>query len=80
MNYMGRDSELFRACRTALWAAGEPLLERAQAAGVARSDVEIGEVIQMVIGIAKVPTDDPELTQRMLRVALDGLRYQPAAG
>jgi AcrR family transcriptional regulator len=78
MNYMGRDAQLFQASRAALWAAGEPLLKRAQDAGVVRTDVEIGDVIQMVIGIGKIPTDDPQMTERMLRVALDGLRYQPS--
>jgi hypothetical protein len=43
-----------------------------------RSDVNIGEVIQMVIGIAKIPAADREQTERILRVALDGLRYRPA--
>ena len=68
-----------RPAATALFAAGEPLLKRAQEAGVVRPDVEIGEVIQMVVGIAKIPTADPEQTEHILRIALDGLRYQPQA-
>ena len=43
-----RTPPLFQACRTSLFAAGEPLLKRAQEAGVVRPDVDIGEVIQMV--------------------------------
>src|SRR5450631_3711287 len=31
--YVDRDAEFFRACRNAFYGAGEPLLERAQAAG-----------------------------------------------
>ena len=31
----------------------------------------------MVMGIAKIPTTDPEQTERILRIALDGLRYRP---
>jgi AcrR family transcriptional regulator len=77
LNYLDRDAELFQVCRTSLWAAGEPLLKRAQKAGVVRPDVGIGEVIQMVIGIAKIPTNDPGQTEHMLRIALDGLRYRP---
>ena len=42
-----------------------------------RPDVEIGDVMQMVMGIAKVPTADPEQTEHILRIALDGLRYRP---
>jgi len=76
VNYLGRDAQLFRASRDALWEAGEPLLKRAQEAGAVRPDVEIGDVIQMVIGIAKVP-GDPEQTRHILRIALDGLRYRP---
>jgi AcrR family transcriptional regulator len=75
LNYLDRDAELFKICRTSLFEAGEPLLRRAQEAGVVRSDVTIGEVIQMVIGIAKIPNSDPEQTKHILRIALDGLRY-----
>ena len=32
----------------------------------------------MVVGIAKIPTSDPEQTEHILRIALDGLRYRPA--
>jgi AcrR family transcriptional regulator len=79
LNYVDRDAQLFRASRAALWNAGEPLLQRAQEAGVVRPDVGIGEVIQMVMGIAKIPTGDPRQTQHILRIALDGLRYRPDA-
>ena len=74
--YVDRDAEVFKTSRAALWGAGEPLLERAQEAGVVRPDVEIGEMIQMVIGISKIPTADPQQTARMVRIALDGLRYR----
>jgi AcrR family transcriptional regulator len=77
LNYLDRDARLFAVCRTSLFEAGEPLLRRAQEAGVVRSDVGIAEVIQMVMGIAKVPTGDPAQTQQILRIALDGLRYRP---
>ena len=77
LNYMDRDATLFKACKTSLFAAGEPLLVRAQEAGVVRPDVTIAEVIQMVMGIAKIPAADPDQVRHILRVALDGLRYQP---
>jgi hypothetical protein len=35
------------------------------------------DVARMVSGIAVVPTADPEQKQRMLQLALDGLRYRP---
>ncbi len=78
MNYMDRDAPLFAACRASMFAAGEPLLKRAQEAGAVRSDVEFAEILQMVMGIGKVPTNDPAQTEHMLRIALDGLRYRPS--
>ena len=78
-NYLDLDAPLFQGCRTSLFEAGEPLLRSAQEAGVVRPDVSIGDVIQMVVGIAKIPAKDPEQNQHILRVALDGLRYQADA-
>jgi AcrR family transcriptional regulator len=75
-NYLDQDAQLFQVCRTSLFEAGEPLLKRAQEAGVVRGDVSIGEVIQMVVSIGKMPTGDPKQNEHMLRVALDGLRYR----
>jgi AcrR family transcriptional regulator len=77
LNYMGEDAQLFQVCRASLFAAGEPLLQRAQDAGVVRPDVTITELIQMVIGIAKLPGGDPAQIEHILRIALDGLRYRP---
>jgi len=79
LNYVDRDADVFKASRAALFGAGEPLLERAQEAGVVRPDVEIAELIQMVMGIAKIPAGDPRQTEHILRIALDGLRYRPDA-
>ncbi len=77
LNYLDQDAALFQACRTSLYAAGEPLLKRAQEAGDVRADVEFSEVMQMVMGIAKIPASDPSQTEHILRIALDGLRYRP---
>jgi AcrR family transcriptional regulator len=79
LNYMEPDAPLFKACRASLYGAAEPLLERAQEAGVVRPDVGIADVMQMVIGIAKIPSSDPRQNEHILRVALDGLRYRPDA-
>jgi AcrR family transcriptional regulator len=76
MNYLDPDAPLFTGCRASLFAAGEPLLKRAQEAGAVRPDVSIGDLIQMVIGIAKVPTSEPGQTEHIVRIALDGLRYR----
>jgi AcrR family transcriptional regulator len=78
-NYLEQDAPLFKTCRTSLYEAGEPLLRRAQEEGIVRRDVTIGEVIHMVVGIAKMPTGDPKQNEHILRIALDGLRYRPDA-
>ena len=63
-------------CRTALLAAGTALVERAQRAGVVRADTNFTDVVRMVGAIALVPTEDPEQKERLLELALDGLRYR----
>ena len=78
LNYMDRDAPLFKACRASLFEAGELLLKRAQDAGVVRADVSVDQVMQMVMGIAKIPASDPAQVEHIVGVALDGLRYQPS--
>jgi len=53
------------------------LLERAQRAGAVRPDTDLSEVIQLVGGIAKIPTSEPGQIDHILGIALDGLRYTP---
>ncbi|MGZ4200924.1 MAG: TetR/AcrR family transcriptional regulator [Thermoleophilaceae bacterium] len=79
LDYMDQDAELFKICRTSLFAAGEPLLKRAQDAGVVRPDVEISDVIHLVGGVAKMPSSDPAQIEHVVRIALDGLRYRAGA-
>jgi len=67
---------VFAGCRSMLYGAGEPLLRRAQDAGIVRPDVTIEEVVRLVGCIAKIPADDPADIERVLAVALDGLRYR----
>ena len=75
LEYVDRDASLFSECRTAMNAAGEPLLARAQAAGEVRADTDLQQVMQLMIGIAKIPAADPEQLDHILDIALDGLRY-----
>jgi AcrR family transcriptional regulator len=77
-DYLDPSAPLFSNCRTALFGAGAPLLERAQDAEVVRSDVDFSDVLQMVAAISKIPATEPGQIEHVLRVALDGLRYQPA--
>ncbi len=71
-----RDANIFQSSRAAFYAAGEPLLRRAQEAHAARLDTDLPEVIQMLVGIAKIPAGDPAQTEHILEIALDGLRYR----
>jgi AcrR family transcriptional regulator len=80
LGHLDRDAEFFRRCRAAFYTAGEPLLQRAQQAGEVRTDTSFDEVIQMVSGIAKISTAAPEQVERILDIALDGLRYRAPDG
>ena len=70
----GGSTDVFASCRSTLYGAGEPLLKRAQEAGVVRTDVDITDVLHLVSGIAKVTLADPSQIEHILDVALDGLR------
>jgi AcrR family transcriptional regulator len=77
--FMDRDAEVFQRCRTAITAVGESLLERAQQSGAVRADANFWDVARMVGGIAAIQTSTPEQIERILDIALDGLRYQAPA-
>jgi AcrR family transcriptional regulator len=68
------NADVFANCRTALHGAGEPLLKSAQDAGVVREDARIEDVVRMVGAIAKMPAAEPGEVERVLNIALDGLR------
>ncbi|MET8834591.1 TetR/AcrR family transcriptional regulator [Micromonospora sp. NPDC004540] len=69
------DSEVFRSCRTEIYAAGEPLLRRAQQAGAARPDATFDDVVRLVSGIMAYQFFEPAQRDRVLTIALDGLRH-----
>lgn len=71
------NSNVLLTCRTAIVGAGTALVERAQEAGVVRNDTTLPDIVRMVGAIAMVPTEDPEQKDRLLELALDGLRYHP---
>jgi AcrR family transcriptional regulator len=79
MTYLDGDAPMFLQCRQSIVAAGTPLLERAQAAGAVRPDATLMDVMRMVGGIATIPNPEPGQVDRILAVALDGLRTQPSA-
>ena len=75
---LNRDSELLQTCRNVMYESGEPLLRRAQAAGVVRDDIAIDDAVRLVAGVAGVAFPDAEQRERVVDLALDGLRARPA--
>ena len=78
MANVGKDAPVFRTCHDAIFAAGEPLLDRAKAAGAVRSDIDFADVIRLVSGVTMLRNATPDEIRRVLAVALDGLRYRPS--
>jgi AcrR family transcriptional regulator len=72
--YIGQDAEVFQSCKTAIRTTGDALLQRAQEAGVVRPDVTFMDVARMVGGIATIRMAEQDEIERILDVALDGLR------
>lgn len=70
------ETEIFAACRESMYAAGTPLLERAQRAGEARTDMDFTDLLRMVAGITATAFDDEEQRKRVLSIALDGVRIR----
>jgi transcriptional regulator SbtR-like protein len=59
-------------------AGGPPLLHRAQADGSVRADTDFGDVVRLAGGISVIKSTEPEHLDRILLMALDGLRYTPS--
>ena len=68
------ESALLASCRATIAEAGAPLLERAQAAGDARADANFDDVLRLVIGITLIQAGDAAQLERLLTMALDGIR------
>jgi AcrR family transcriptional regulator len=73
---LGTQSTVFKSCHSAIWAAGEPLVARAQESGAVRPDVTLNDVVRLVSGIAMVQFAEPGQIKHLLAIALDGLRYR----
>ena len=71
---LDRQSDVMRACREAMFAAGTPLFERAQAAGEVRTDLSFDDLIKLVAGVTSTGFTDDAQRERVLAVALDGVR------
>jgi AcrR family transcriptional regulator len=79
LSTFGHDAEVFQRSRAAFKAVGQPLLDRAQEAGVVRPDTDLAEILKLTGGIAKIPFETPSEIDHILELALDGLRYRGAS-
>jgi AcrR family transcriptional regulator len=77
----GGTTPVFSESRRALYAAARPLLDRAQQSGDVRADTTLEQVMDMIVGIAKIPSSQPGYVEHILGIAIDGLRArnQPSA-
>ncbi|MGW1887693.1 TetR/AcrR family transcriptional regulator [Streptomyces sp. NPDC001970] len=71
---LSNESEIFLACRQSMYQAGGPLFDRAQKAGQARADIAFDDLLRMVAGISATNFLDDAQRDRVLAVALDGVR------
>ncbi|MEO3743493.1 helix-turn-helix domain-containing protein [Plantactinospora sp. B5E13] len=71
-------SEFFASYRGMIYTAGEPLLRRAQQAGVARADASFDDTLRLISGITAVQYVDAEQRDRVFGFALDALRPRSA--
>jgi AcrR family transcriptional regulator len=80
---LGQDSDLFATCKAMVITTGGRLVERAQEAAVIRDDVELTDILTLVSAIAhagELTRDRSGLSERLLAVAIDGLKAQPQSG
>lgn len=70
------DSPMFAACIDLIHRTGGPLLERAQDAGKARADVSFEDVRYLINGVSGANIADDAQRERVLTMALDGIKTQ----
>ncbi|WP_328885859.1 TetR/AcrR family transcriptional regulator [Streptomyces sp. NBC_00316] len=68
------ESDVFVSCRASMYEAGTPLFARAQDAGAIRPDMTFDDLIRMVAGVTGASYPTTEQRDRVLEIALDGVR------
>jgi len=71
---LNKDSEVFRACKGAMYASALPIFERAQESGAVRKDVSLDDVTRMISGMVASTYASDDQRERVMSIALDGLR------
>jgi AcrR family transcriptional regulator len=71
---LGNDSQTLSWCRETLYGGLRRLLDRAQEAGVIRTDVDVIHVMRLVHGVGLASESAPEMADFLMSVVIDGLR------
>lgn len=74
---IGKDASFFAECQGMINATGGALLDRAKAEGALRSDVELSDLLWLAGSFAQAgenSQEGPALSERLLMLAIDGLR------
>lgn len=74
LDAIGKDTELFRACKGTMVASAEPLFRAAQEAGEIRPDAAFDDVLWMVASVISSSFHDEAQRDRVIGLALDGIR------
>ena len=73
LEHTDRDDPVFGAGLARVLSASRPLLQSAQRSGEIRTDLELEQILDMVVAVAKIP-GDPDYREPILRATLDALR------
>jgi AcrR family transcriptional regulator len=76
LDYGDATAPVFTESRQLIFAAAGDLFERARLSNDVRADATLEHVMDMVVGIAKIPSPQPGHVEQILRIALDGLRVR----
>ena len=77
IQFGGVETPLFTDDRAMICAAAEPLLAAAQASGEFRNDLDIGQMLDLMVAVARVHGDAHHV-RPIAEAALDGLRTNSA--
>jgi AcrR family transcriptional regulator len=69
-----KNPDLKPASRDRIWAACDRVLRRAQDSGEARTDVDGGDLMQLLSPMCMNGTMSPDQSERLLAMVIDGLR------
>jgi hypothetical protein len=75
LTVLTRESKAYQRCRDALYRVAGPLLERAQNAHAARTDMDIDDILRLIFSVTGGSYRDDAQRERAVRIVLDGIRF-----